>query len=327
MEAHEEELEATMVIIDEASMMDLTIAALLFSRINKGARVIFAGDVNQLPSVGAGNVLKEMISSGHIPTTVLSTIYRQEGDSTIVRNALSINQGDSRNLEFDESFKMFEVKSPEDAIDVACNLYSELTKEEGLDSVLLLSPRRSKVKTAVDALNKRLQDVINPGADVVFKGPVNEFRVKDKVMQTKNVEGINNGDIGYIRRKEKLEEDGEVVEEYIINDFDGTLVSYSKADMENVDLAYACTVHKSQGSECKNVIMLLLTGEHYISLKRNLVYTGITRAKERVFIVGQKRALHMAIANNTEDKRYTLLAARIRTYIKKWEANNSQKIA
>lgn len=326
MEAHaDEELNAALVIVDEASMMDQLIAAMLLSKVKKSAKVILVGDVNQLPSVGAGNVLKEMISSGQIPTTVLSTIYRQEGDSTIVRNALSINEGDSRNLDFDETFKMFEVSDPSDAVDVACRLYAEIASEEGIDNVLLLSPRRTKVKSSVDELNKKLQNIINPKtteADVVFKGPVNEYRVRDKVMQTKNVDGINNGDLGYIVKKEKFVEDGIVVDEFIIINFDGVMVRYSNTDMENVDLAYACTVHKSQGSECKNVIMMLLTGDHYMGLKRNLVYTGITRAKERVFIVGQKRALHMAVANNKEDKRHTLLGPRISTYSAKWDEKN-----
>lgn len=330
MEAHEEELDASLVIVDEASMMDMLIAALLLSRINKGARVVFVGDVEQLPSVGAGNVLKEMIASGEIPTTVLSTIYRQEGDSTIVRNALAIREGDSKNLDFDDTFKMYEVKSAEDAVDAACRLYADIVKDEGIDNVMLLSPRRTKVKTSVDALNKILQDFINPkhtDVDIVFKGAVHEYRIGDKVMQTKNVDGINNGDIGYIRRKEQLKEDGEVVGEAIIIQFEGSLASYSRADMENVDLAYACTVHKSQGSECKNVILLLLSGEHYVALKRNLFYTAITRARENVFVVGQKKAIHMAVANNTEDRRYTLLGPRIRTYLKKWEEKEATESA
>lgn len=310
-----EPLDYDLVIVDEISMLDMFLARTFFKAINNGTQVVLIGDANQLPSVGPGAVLSEIISSETVKVAKLTKVYRQQSESLIALNSLLMCKG-KYNLDYGDDFVFIPAKDWDDAAKIMKQEYINAVEEVGVDDVSMLSPFRSdKTKTGVNSLNLEIKDIVNPPApskkEMTVLGKV--FREGDKVMQTKTVDDISNGDIGYITKI--LGTDGEKIA--VIDFGDGRTVEYYKSDMETIDWAYATTVHKSQGSEYKIVIFNIMQG-HNIMLKRNLAYTAVTRAKLKVIIVGEKQALIQAIQTGIEDedKRNTMLALRLR-FLKK----------
>lgn len=312
-----EPLYGNLFIIDETSMMDMYIASVLLRKIPGDAKVVFVGDPDQLPSVGCGNVLHDLIRSEVILTTKLSVIFRQAQDNPIVGNAYKVNHGET-NLSWAKTFRFLEADASADIFETAVALYVKCVKAYGLDNVVLLNPYRKKSAISVNGINQTLQDLVNPkkdGALVMVCGASKlEFREGDKVMQTRNTDHAMNGDIGYIRELYwKADEDDATERElhaHIEFNGNGILCDYSEDAMNNVDLAYCSTVHKAQGDEYHTVIMIM-ANMHRAMLRRNIVYTGITRAKENCAIVGQRSALSEAILNEKTEYRYTLLADRL----------------
>lgn len=311
-------LEGNLIIIDEASMMDQAVASVLFERIKSGSRVVLVGDVDQLPSVGCGNVLADLIRSDAIPTTRLTVIFRQAEENPIVSNAHKINRGDS-NLQFCRTFKFIQCSSEEEVFEAACSMYAKCVKAYGDDKVVLLNPQRNNTYVSVDRFNVELQSRINPPVPGKMEITVGKtvFREGDKVMELKNTEeGPKNGDIGYIREiTRRPDPDDPDIYNYFANiEWSGedVRIEYSQDDLRHVMLAFCTTVHKSQGSEYQSVIEIV-SRAHPSMLKRNLLYTGITRAKDNVCLIGELEALQTAVADCSQEIRYTLLASRMRT--------------
>lgn len=324
-------LDGNLIIIDEVSMMDQAIASILFERIKSGIRVVLVGDIDQLPSVGCGNVLADLISSGVVPTTRLTVIFRQAGENPIVKNAHAINSGDA-NLSFSKSFKFVQCSNEQEVFEAACKMYVKCVKAYGDDKVVLLNPQRNNTFVSVDRFNNELQSRINPlvPGKMEIKVGKTVFRERDKVMELKNTEiGPKNGDVGYIkeitRRKDLDDPDIFIYYANIEWNGDENWIEYSQDDLRHVTLAYCTTVHKSQGSEFPSVIEVV-SKAHPSMLKRNLIYTGITRAKVNVCLVGELDALQMAVSNNTQEVRHTLLASRLQTALKKQSDNTNLTI-
>ena len=307
-----ETLDADLVLVDEVSMLDVYLAEKLFRSIPATARLILVGDSDQLPSVGPGAVLKEIIASGRVPVVRLDQVFRQKNGSRIAANAKLIRHG-NLSLEYGPDFEFYDSTDMSVSAEIIESLYLQETARCGIDNVVLLSPYRQKTETGANALNQRLQGKVNPPSDGKMDAVHGQrrFRTGDKVMQIKNCEDINNGDVGYITSIT-----GTQTESVVRIDFgDGRLVDYENADLDMLDLGYACTVHKSQGSEYKSVIINLQCA-HSVMLVRPLIYTAITRAKEKVLIVGERRALCTAIRRIDTEQRGTKLAQRIREFSK-----------
>ena len=319
-------------IIDECSMMDSFVAYNLLQKIPGRTRVVFVGDPEQLPSVGAGNVLYEMIRSGMVPVTKLNVIYRQAQGNPIVENAQKMRHGDV-NLHYAKKQFMFmedRTGDPARIEEAVCELYEKSIRAKGASNVALLCPYRHKSALNVNRFNKLLQERINPASPTknfaIFNSKL--FREGDRVMQTKNTDFAKNGDIGVIHSIsfEADKDDPNKKTDIVTIEFndDGNLVRYDAEQMENVDLAYCTTVHKSQGSEYSIVIMVV-SPEHKAMLRRNLVYTGITRAKDCVIMVGRVEALTKAILNNKTDKRYTMLGDWLYTELHEFAADEQKQ--
>lgn len=307
-----EELDADLILVDEVSMLDVYLAGKLFGAVRNGAQVILVGDADQLPSVGPGAVLSEMIASECVPVVRLDKVFRQSSGSRIAVNAKLIKHG-NLGLEYGDDFRFVDSPDIADSADKIVELFLAETAKYGIDNVALLSPYRQKTETGVNALNVRIQEKINPpepGKPEIVSGK-KTYRLGDKVMQIKNHEDVNNGDIGYI---EKIVHTG--TETAVVVDFgDGRRKEYDLEDLNMLDLGYACTIHKSQGSEYSSVIINLQCA-HSVMLTRPLVYTAITRGKERVTIVGERKALCIAIKRTDTEKRGTCLADRIQEIVK-----------
>ncbi len=305
----ENPLEADVVIVDEMSMVELVLMNRLMQAIPLTATVILIGDTDQLPSVGAGNVLKSLIDSQKIPVVRLTEIFRQAQESMIVTNAHRINSGEFPILSGpkDRDFFFLEAEEPELAAQQITSLIAERLPRHynyhPIDDIQLLCPMRRGTLGAED-LNKCLQDVLNPNAEQAVRG-WQTFRIGDKVMQIRNNYDydVYNGDIGRIVSIDQIDKTVTVR-------FSEKLVAYDMADLNELVLAYATTIHKAQGSEYPAVVIPLHT-QHYIMLQRNLLYTGITRAKERVVIVGTKQALGICIDNTQVMERNSYLAERL----------------
>ena len=308
----ENPLKCDLLVIDEASMIDTVLMYQLLKAVPVDATLILVGDVNQLPSVGPGSVLKDIIDSGAVPVATLTEIFRQAQDSTIIVNAHLINSGVMPRLQpSDEGrndFYFIEKTEPEDALRIILELVGGRIRKafgfDPIDDVQILTPmNRGMVGTT--NLNVELQKALNPREDGVTRGGRN-FRVDDKVMQIRNNydKEVFNGDIGRIIRI-----DTEMQELTIT--FDGRSVVYDYSDLDELVLAYAVSVHKAQGSEYPCVVIPLLT-QHYILLQRNLLYTAITRGKRLVIVVGSKKALGIAVKNDKTQKRFTWLKNRLR---------------
>lgn len=305
----ENPLDADVVIIDEMSMVDIVLMNRLMQAIPTHATVILIGDTDQLPSVGAGNVLKGLIDSRQIPVVTLTEIFRQAQQSMIVTNAHLINTGQIPNLSGpnDRNFFFIEEEDPEEVLHQIISVISDRLPGHynfhPIDDIQLLCPMRRGI-LGTENLNKCLQDVLNPYSDQTIRG-WHTFRTGDKVMQIRNNYNYDvfNGDIGRIVEIDQIEK-------LLTIRFSDKKVIYDMADLNELVLAYATTIHKAQGSEYPVVVLPIHT-QHYIMLQRNLLYTGITRAKEMVVIVGTRQALNICIRNNQVIRRNSYLAERL----------------
>lgn len=284
-------------------MMDIVLMFHFLSAVLPGTHIIFVGDVDQLPAVGPGSVLKDILRAGVIPSVRLTEIFRQNSAGTIVLNAHAINAGRIPTFSAAD-FSFLPSVSSEDAAAQIVRLSEQLLRKRGGSSIMdiqVLSPMRREA-CGVDMLNGRLQAALNPPAP--DKAEIGWLRMGDKVMQTRNdyTKGVFNGDIGTVSWI-----DSEHVVVRFAEDMD---VSYTRDELSSLTLAYAMSVHKSQGSEYA-VVILPLVRAHHVMLQRNLLYTAVTRAKERVIIVGDRAALYTAVSNDRTRRRYTLLAERL----------------
>lgn len=301
-------LKANLVLIDEASMIDLPLFYHLIRALPSACQVVIVGDIDQLESIGPGAILRDLIKSQCVPVIRLTHVFRQQAGSRIALNAEAIKNGNAR-LENGPDFILHECNDWNQAASLLEDLYLQEIHSYGLDNVVLLSPFRKRTATGANELNKQIQQQIQATRPGQLQHGARLFRPGDKVMQVQNRGDISNGDIGYIRTIEIRDNVPTLVVEF------GTGISqtYSGSDLEFLDLAYATTVHKSQGSEYDCVLLSLQTG-HYPMLKRALLYTAITRAKKKVIIVGNKAAINIAVHANNETVRCTALAMRIQEY-------------
>ena len=305
-------LACDLLIIDEASMLDTALAMQLLAAVPDDADVIMVGDINQLPSVGPGNVLKDIIGSGVVPVVALNEIFRQARSSRIVVNAHRVNQGEMPEQNppgRDSDFYFIEKEDPQAALDTIVELVKKrIPGHFGVDplrDIQVLTPMHKGVAGA-ENLNRELQKHLNPGKAGVARGD-RVYCVDDKVMQIKNNydRDVFNGDIGRIARIDRHTDTLWVA-------FDEREVGYGLGELDEIMLAYAVSVHKSQGSEYPVVVMPVLT-QHYVLLQRNLIYTAITRARRLVVLVGSRQALSMGIHNNKIDNRFSRLLYRLQT--------------
>ena len=311
-----EPIDADLIIVDESSMIDMWLARQFFVRVKPTTRIVLVGDVDQLQSVGAGDVFRELIKCGLIPVTVLDQIFRQEAGSRIAINAKAINN-DQTKLSYGDDFNFYKCQTQDQAADIIQRVFCDLVKVHGIENVQILSPNRKKGSAATNQLNPTIRELVNPytGGLPDLKVGSNFFRVGDKVMQNKNSSKASNGDIGFIRDIGVNKDDETVITIEFAAD---RKEEYTMEDMKHIELAYATTVHKAMGSEYDIVIMPIIKA-HYNMLKRNLVYTGITRAKHRVILIGQIGMLYMAIHRNETGNRNTALGERIANYKKVYD--------
>lgn len=304
-------LEADAVIVDEASMMDIVLMYNLLKALPLGCRLILVGDVDQLPSVGPGSVLQDIIRSGTMPIVRLENVFRQAELSPIVRNAHRINQGAMPQWEGEKDFSFREFATEEETMHYVVDLYARLAGQDPLENVQVLTPMHKNL-CGVENLNILIQARVNPPDPEKreFHTSFLALREGDKVMQIRNNydKNVFNGDIGRVRSIQGA---------YVTVDFpdraEGEAVTYEGAEISDLRLAYAMSVHKSQGSEYGAVIIPLVMS-HYLLLQRNLFYTAITRAKKQVYLAGSQRALRLAVENDKTRKRYSLLAERLKRY-------------
>lgn len=296
------------VIVDESSMVDIGLAHRLLKAIPSGAHILLVGDVDQLPPVCAGNFLRDMIDAGIVPVTRLNQIYRQSAGSNIIVNAHAVNEGEMPTATTGD-FYILKAQSGEESADQVVSLVqTRLPAHYHIrpDEIQVLSPMH-RGSAGVKALNERLQAALNPPAD--WKPEVRLFgrlfRHGDRVMQTRNdyKRGVFNGDMGRI-----VEVDLEGEE--LMVDVEGRGVIYPFREADQLVLGYASTVHKSQGSEYKCVVMVMLT-DQYVMLQRNLLYTGITRARKLFVMLSSEKAIRIAVGNNRIAQRYTGLARKL----------------
>ncbi|MDD4509491.1 MAG: ATP-dependent RecD-like DNA helicase [Oscillospiraceae bacterium] len=306
-------IDAALIIVDEMSMMDMWLARQFFTRIGADSKVVLVGDADQLQSVGAGDVFRELIGCGLIPVTILNEIFRQKQDSLIAYNAQKINTDDT-DFYYGNDFSVRKCKTQEEAAEHIKSLYFMCVQEYGLERVQILSPFRSTGAASVEQLNEVIRETINPPGDDTIDLKVGGvyFRNGDKIMQNKNNAKASNGDIGFIRQIAR-DEKNEI--KILLRFFPDREVEYRMADMEHIELAYATTVHKAQGSEF-DVVIFPIIKSHAMMLTRSLVYTAITRAKCKVILVGQLGMLFMAVHKNDTGKRNTMLGKRIGLYVK-----------
>ncbi len=304
-------LSADLIVIDETSMMDTVLMYQFLKAVPRDATLVLVGDVDQLPSVGAGNVLKDIIDSGSIPTVRLNEIFRQAKESMIVVNAHRINNGHmpvtDKTGASPQDFYFFQAGEPELALQKIIELCKEkIPRKFGykpVEDIQVLTPMHRGVIGAAN-LNTELQKHLNPSTNEIMRGGMS-LKAGDKVMQIRNNydKEVFNGDIGRIVKIDREEQE-------VAIDFDGKVVHYEYPELDEIVLAYAVSIHKSQGSEYPAIVMPVLT-QHYILLQRNLLYTGITRGKRLVVLVGTKKAVAIAIKNDKPQKRYTLLRERL----------------
>ncbi len=312
-------IRADFLIIDESSMIDVGLAHSLLRATSSTSSIIFVGDVDQLPSVGPGNFLMDMIRSGVVPVARLNEVFRQAASSLIITNAHRVNQGLPPSFVGEteggavRDFYFFDAETPEKALETIRDLVRQRIPAKfgfnARDEIQVLSPMHRGV-IGTQNLNKEIQAALNPGTTGLERNGV-MFRAGDKVMQTSNDydKDVYNGDIGVIAG---IDREDQVVK---VN-FDGRIVSYDFQEMDSVELAYCITVHKSQGSEYKAVIIPVHTTQ-FVMLQKNLLYTGITRGKKLVCLVGQKRAVVMAVQNISADPRFSSLHLKLQVLRRK----------
>ena len=316
-------LEEDVIIVDEASMIDTPLMYALLQAIKPGARLLIIGDADQLPSVGAGNILRDIIDSGRFPTVCLKEIFRQASESLIVTNAHAINDGRMPELSVkDNDFFFISRRTDREAAQTVADLYANrLPKAYGeaeREGIQVIAPSR-RGEAGTENLNIILQAALNPPAhgkkEIKYRDIL--FREGDRVMQTRNNydlewesdddkktgQGIFNGDIGVIR---------EIRRSSVTVDFDGRIVEYDHDLLEDLETAYAVTVHKSQGSEYRTVIIPVCASTPTLLLTRNLLYTAVTRAQRRVILVGQEATIKRMVDNVRQSMRYTGLMLRLK---------------
>lgn len=306
----ENPLKGDVLIVDECSMIDVMLMYNLLKAVPEHMTLILVGDIDQLPSIGAGNTLRDIIASDMIPVVRLERIFRQALGSRIITNAHRINKGEYPEINNSKGTDFFFIsdENPESAakqIIQLCQKRLPATYQlNPISDIQVLTPMQRGVVGAI-SLNKELQNALNPQAEMLRHGGT-EYRLHDKVMQIRNNydKGVFNGDIGIISAIGSEERELTVL-------FDGETAQYNISELDELMLSYATTIHKAQGSEYPVVIMPVLM-THYVMLQRNLVYTGITRAKRLLVVIGSKKALALAIRNNSVVKRNTRLATRIR---------------
>ena len=308
-------LDCDLLIVDEASMIDTILMHYLLKAIPPRATFILVGDVNQLPSVGAGSILNDIIESGSVSVVKLNEIFRQAKGSLIIVNAHKIKDGIVPSFKtpapFDRAndFYFIQQEDPEKVLEIILELTRERIPRrfnfDPVKDIQVLTPMHRGVVGAGN-LNEKLQKALNPGENIIIRGN-RGFRVNDKVMQIKNNydKEVFNGDIGKIT---KVITD----EQSLVISFDGREVVYEFAELDEIVLAYAVSIHKSQGSEYPVVVIPILI-QHYMLLQRNLIYTAVTRGRSLVVMVGTRKALAIGIKNNKTQKRYTYLKHRLRS--------------
>jgi exodeoxyribonuclease V alpha subunit len=304
------QLDCDLLIIDEASMIDTPLLFYLLRSIPSRARVLFVGDIDQLPSVGPGTVLRDLIASSLIGVTRLTEIFRQAKGSKIITNAHRINHGEFPEIHTPEKsdFHFIEAETPEGIQEIILRLVSKeipaLWKFDPIDDIQVLSPMK-RGAVGVELLNDALQTLLNPSASPLLRAG-RRLSVGDKVMQIKNNydKKISNGDVGRIQKIDTYEQ-------VLTISFDDRAIEYDFSDLDEIVLAYATSIHKFQGSECPCVVIPVHTS-HFKLLHRNLLYTGVTRGKRQVYLVGTKKAIAIAVHNDQVQKRYTGLISALK---------------
>lgn len=318
-----EYLSAGFLNVDEVSMVDMHLAYEFFRRVSRHVRVLLVGDKNQLPSVGAGDVFRQLIACGLIPVTVLDLVYRQGALSSIPYNA-KLMQENKTNLSFGEDFQFIACKGADEAAEIVRRIYLDEIAKNGMDQVQILTPYRKRSAAGVDELNKSLEDFVNPpiaGKKELHIGS-QVFRVGDKILQNKNTEMASNGDLGRILDC-ITDEDGNA--RAVIGFPDGRQVQYEADQMEMIEHANATTIHKAQGSECP-VVIIPWVKAFYMMLKRNILYTGVTRAKSKVYLVGEWAAVCQAIHTDDSGTRNTILSERIVQYYDQYQSEQKPEM-
>ena len=305
----EEPLECDLLVIDETSMVDVSLMASVVKALTNRTSLILVGDVDQLPSVGPGQVLADVIGSGAVPVAKLTEIFRQAAESRIITNAHKVNTGYMPDLEVPKGsktdFYFVEAQDPEDAvtkiIEIVKNRLPNRFSFDPIQDIQVLCPM-NRGGIGARSLNVDLQKALNPPTDEIFVERFGyTYRVGDKVMQTDNDydKEVFNGDVGYVRSI-----DPNLLK--MVIEFDGRPVEYQFGELDEIALAYAVSIHKSQGSEYPAVVIPMMM-QHYIMLRRNLLYTGITRGRNMVVLVGQKQAIGMAVKGRIEGRRWSKL--------------------
>ena len=308
-------MEADVIIIDEISMIDTPLMYHLLKAVSSGTTFIMVGDSNQLPSVGPGNVLGDLIKSEAVPVIELNQIFRQARESLIVVNAHKINQGrlpkikaSSENL---GDFYFIEQEAPDKALQIimalVCHRIPRRFNMDPVKDIQVLSPMH-KGELGTENLNRKLQDVLNPSKIELVRGE-RCFRLNDKVMQIRNnyEKEVFNGDIGLIKSIDAEKQQMVVM-------YDDNPVLYDYSELDEIVLAYTISVHKAQGSEYAAVVIPILA-QHYLLLQRNLIYTAATRARRLLVMVGSKKALATGVKNDRITKRYTYLSERLKRFV------------
>lgn len=301
------------LIVDEASMVDIKLMYNLFKAVPDSMTVILIGDANQLPSVGPGNILRDIIDSQTVPIIKLNNIYRQSKISNIIINSHKINQGQVPDLKIksDSDFFFIENNDDQKCADTIVELYTKRLpnyyKVNPITDIQVLSPMKKGI-LGTDNLNRILQSSINKNS-LSFTYNAVEYKLKDKVMQIKNNydKDIFNGDIGIISSINKSKSFLEV-------NFDSRIIKYNISELNELTPAYACTIHKSQGGEYP-IVIIPICKSHYIMLERNLLYTGVTRAKKVCILIGSKEGIIKAVENSSSKLRYTTLSKRLKQQI------------
>lgn len=302
-----------LIIIDEASMIDTQLMNHLLKAIPSHARVIFVGDIDQLPSVGPGNVLRDMIDSEKVPVVRLTEIFRQAKGSHIIVNAHRINKGEFPWLKGEKDFQFIESELPENIQQVIVELVTSTIPQkyrfDRLHDIQILCPMK-RGTIGSETLNQTLQNSLNPSTKPLMRMG-KRFHEKDKVMQIRNnyQKEVFNGDVGIITSID-------FEEQIVLVDIDGREIAYEFAELDELVLAYAVSIHKYQGSECPCVIIPIHTS-HFKLLHRNLLYTGITRGKRLVILVGTKKAIAIAVRNEEVQQRHTGLKNQLELFLSK----------
>jgi exodeoxyribonuclease V alpha subunit len=304
-------LDCDLLVVDECSMIDVPLANQLLKAVATRSAVLFVGDVDQLPSVGPGQFLTDLIDSGVVPVIRLTEVFRQAATSRIVRSAHQVNQGMFPSLPAKgevSDFYLVPAEEPEAIVQTVVELVkTRLPAKFGLDPVRdiqVLCPMNRGI-TGARGINQALQAALNPPGENSVEKFGSAFSIDDKVMQIENNydREVYNGDIGFVAGIDRDEDE-------LIAEFDGRRVHYPFGELDELVLCYATTIHKSQGSEYP-VVVIPISTQHYMMLKRNLIYTGITRGKRLVVLVGQKRALAIAVKGKQLERRWSKLKERL----------------